>query len=56
MINIVYIFLDSPNNSNYVSIFTRKSTIKKIKTSIIDNKNNWNMLKVEVNLNRFLFK
>ncbi|UJR31771.1 hypothetical protein I4U23_019249 [Adineta vaga] len=39
--------IDSSNNSNYVSIFTRKSTMKKTKVSIITNENNWNMLKVE---------
>jgi len=40
--------LDSPNNCNYVSIFTRKSRIKKKKVSIIHNSENWKMLKVEV--------
>ncbi|CAF1074565.1 unnamed protein product [Adineta ricciae] len=32
---------------NYVSIFTRKSTMKKAKVLVINNQNNWNMLKVE---------
>lgn len=40
-------FLDSPTNCNYISIFTRKSTIKKKKVSIIQNSDNWKMLKIE---------
>jgi len=40
--------IDSPNNLNYVSIFTRKSTIKKKDVSIIQNSENWKMLKIEV--------
>jgi hypothetical protein len=42
------LFLDSPNNCNYVSIFTRKSVVKKKNVSIINNSTNWKMLKVEV--------
>ncbi len=45
------ICLDSPKNSNYISIFTRKSTIKKKQVSIIQNSENWKMLKIEVRLN-----
>ena len=40
--------LDSPNNCNYISIFTRKSTMKKIDLSIISNSEQWKMLKIEV--------
>ncbi len=44
------LFLDSPKNCNYVSIFTRKLTIKKKNLSIIQNSENWKMLKIEVKL------
>ncbi|CAF0736358.1 unnamed protein product [Adineta steineri] len=40
--------IDSPNNCNYVSIFTRKSLVKKKNISIISNEDNWKMLKIEV--------
>ncbi|CAF1009030.1 unnamed protein product [Rotaria sordida] len=40
--------IDSSNNSNYISIFTRKSSIKKKNVSIIKNSENWNMLKIEI--------
>ncbi|CAF4637060.1 unnamed protein product, partial [Rotaria sp. Silwood2] len=40
--------IDSSNDSNYVSIFTHKSTIKKKHVSMIKNSENWNMLKVEI--------
>ena len=47
--------LDSPNNCNYISIFTRKSNIKKKNVSIIKNSENWKMLKVEVNFDKMCF-
>ena len=43
--------LDPPNNCNYVSIFTRKSTIQKTNHSIVSNSDHWKMLKLEVKIN-----
>lgn len=48
-------FLDSPVNTNYVSIFTRKSTVKKKNLSIIKNSGNWKMLKIEVKIKQLCF-
>ena len=40
--------LDSPKNCNYVSVFTKKSQVKKAHVSIIQHDDNWKMIKVQV--------
>ncbi|CAF1309296.1 unnamed protein product [Rotaria magnacalcarata] len=40
--------IDSPTNTNYVSIFTLKSNVEKKNVSTIQNSDNWKMLKVEI--------
>lgn len=43
-----WLISDPPLNTNYISIFTRKSDVTKSNVSIVQHRSQWQMLKVEV--------